>query len=51
MFSLILVGLLINKIGFFHQQTSDDLTSILLYVVSPCLIINAFEEPYSPKRI
>ncbi|MDN6967563.1 AEC family transporter [Oenococcus sp. UCMA 17063] len=51
MFSLILVGLLINKVGFFHQQTSDDLTSILLYVVSPCLIINAFEEPYSPKRI
>ncbi|AZZ61537.1 AEC family transporter [Oenococcus sp. UCMA 16435] len=51
MFSLILVGILINKIGFFHQQTSDDLTSILLYVVSPCLIINAFEEPYSPIRI
>ena len=51
MFLLMLVGLLINKIGFMHAQTSTDLTNILLYVVSPCLIINAFEKTFSADRL
>ncbi len=44
MFILMLVGLLVNKLGFMHAQTSTDLTNILLYIVSPCLIIQAFEK-------
>lgn len=51
MFCLILVGVLINKLEFMHSQTSSDLTNVLLYIVSPCLIINAFEQPYSGSRI
>ncbi|RRK11366.1 AEC family transporter [Lactiplantibacillus garii] len=51
MFILMLVGLLINKLGFMHAQTSSDLTNILLYVVSPCLIIKAFEQPFSADRL
>lgn len=51
MFCLMLVGVLINKVGFMKESTSNDLTNILLYVVSPCLIINAFEQDYSAKRI
>ncbi|APX72261.1 AEC family transporter [Companilactobacillus allii] len=51
MFCLMLVGVLINKCKFMHAQTSNDLTNILLYVVSPCLIINAFEQKYSASRI
>lgn len=51
MFCLMLVGVLINKVGFMKESTSNDLTNILLYVVSPCLIINAFEQDYSSKRI
>lgn len=51
MFCLMLVGILINKLKFMHSQTSSDLTNVLLYIVSPCLIINAFEQPYSQSRI
>jgi len=51
MFILMLVGLLINKLGFMHGQTSTDLTNILLYVVSPCLIISAFEQTFSANRL
>ncbi|TGD25138.1 AEC family transporter [Companilactobacillus suantsaicola] len=51
MFGLMLIGVLINKLKFMHAQTSNDLTNVLLYIVSPCLIINAFEQPYSNDRI
>ena len=51
MFILMLVGLMINKLGFMHGQTSTDLTNILLYVVSPCLIIKAFEQTFSANRL
>lgn len=51
MFLLMGVGLLANKLAFMHSQTATDLTNILLYIVSPCLIINAFEQPFSPSRL
>ncbi len=51
MFILMLVGLLTNKLGFMHGQTSTDLTNILLYIVSPCLIIKAFEQSFSADRL
>ncbi|MBU7468219.1 AEC family transporter [Lactiplantibacillus plantarum] len=51
MFILMLVGLLVNKLGFMHAQTSTDLTNILLYIVSPCLIIQAFEKTFSAERL
>jgi predicted permease len=51
MFVLMLIGVLINKLGFMHPQTSNDLTNILLYIVSPCLIIGAFEQTYSADRM
>ncbi|WP_283679250.1 AEC family transporter [Lentilactobacillus sp. Marseille-Q4993] len=49
-FALMLVGVLINKLGFMHPQTANDLTNILLYIVSPCLIVGAFEQDYSASR-
>ncbi|KRL06713.1 MAG: AEC family transporter [Liquorilactobacillus hordei] len=51
MFCLMLVGVLANKLKFFHEQTANDLTNILLYIVSPCLIIKSFETSYSTSRI
>ncbi|WP_125573048.1 AEC family transporter [Levilactobacillus huananensis] len=51
MFLLMAVGLLINKLGFMRGQTASDLTNILLYVVSPCLIIKAFEQHFSAPRL
>ncbi|WP_367295887.1 AEC family transporter [Levilactobacillus yonginensis] len=51
MFILMAIGLLTNKLGFMHGQTATDLTNILLYIVSPCLIINAFEQHFSTSRL
>jgi predicted permease len=51
MFGLMLVGVIIGKLKFMHTQTSNDLTNILIYVISPCLIINAFDQKYSASRI
>ena len=51
MFLLMGVGLLTNKLGFMHAQTATDLTNILLYIVSPCLIVNAFEQRFSTSRL
>ncbi|OLF69613.1 AEC family transporter [Loigolactobacillus backii] len=51
MFLLMAVGFLANRVGFIHEQTSKDLTAILLYIVSPCLIIKAFEQPFSVHQL
>lgn len=51
MFLLMGIGLLTNKLGFMHGQTATDLTNILLYIVSPCLIVNAFEQDFSTSRL
>lgn len=51
MFALMFVGLFANKIQFMHEQTANDLTNVLLYIVSPCLIIKSFEKPYSNDRV
>ncbi|MFT9266649.1 AEC family transporter [Oenococcus sp.] len=51
MFCLMLVGYLINRLAFMHPQTADDLTKILLNIVSPCLILNAFQQPFSSDRL
>ena len=40
MFILMIVGWICYQVKFLHEQTVKDLTKILLYVVSPCLIIN-----------
>ena len=50
MFLLMLVGFSVNKLNFMHEQTSNDLTNILLLIIGPCLIIKAFEQPFSLNR-
>ncbi len=51
MFALMLVGILANKVKFMHEQTASDLTNVLLYIVSPCLIVQSFQKSYSANRI
>lgn len=51
MFILMLIGWVCYKIKFIHEQTTKDLTSVLLYVVSPCLIINAFKQKLTITRL
>lgn len=51
MFILMVIGWLCYKVKFLHEQTSKDLTKILLYVVSPCLIINSFKQRLTTTRL
>ncbi|MFD1670877.1 AEC family transporter [Agrilactobacillus yilanensis] len=51
MFILMAVGFVINKLHLMHEQTSDDLTNILLMIIGPCLIIKAFRQTFSASRL
>lgn len=50
MFLLMLIGFAVNKLNLMHEQTSSDLTNILLSIIGPCLIIKAFEQTFSINR-
>ncbi len=50
-FLLMLMGALIRKLGFLHAQSVNDLTNITLYFLSPLVIMKAFEQPFSSKRM
>lgn len=45
MFILMGIGFLCRSTNLMHDQTNKELTKILLYVVSPCIIINSFLQP------
>lgn len=49
-FILMIIGFICKKADFIHEITVKDLTNLLLYVVSPCLIINSFIMPFSQKQ-
>ncbi len=49
LFILIGVGFLCGKIGFLSKATAKNITDIVLYFVTPCVIINAYQVDYNPK--
>lgn len=49
--ALIITGIGIKRAGSLSGFTVSDLTNILLYVVSPFLIINSFEMPFSTRYL
>lgn len=51
MFILMAIGFLYRKKGMIHEETGKDLTAILVYIVGPCLVINAFERPASASLV
>lgn len=51
MFILMGIGFICKKINLIHDQTNKELTNILLYVVSPCIIINSFFQPATSKLL
>lgn len=46
-FLLMGVGVLSNKLHFVHAETAQDITKILIFIVSPCVIFKAFNRPFS----
>lgn len=51
LFILIGVGALLAKIGMITEQGARSMTDIVLYAVTPCVIINAFQREYRPELL
>lgn len=51
MFILMGIGFLCRYTNLMHDQTNKELTKILLYVVSPCIIINSFLQPATTELL
>ncbi|MFT9056019.1 MAG: AEC family transporter [Ethanoligenens sp.] len=49
-FALMAVGVLSNRLHFLHDDAARDITKILIYFVSPCVILRAFDQPFSRAR-
>lgn len=49
-FALMLLGALIREAGFLHETSINDLTNIILYFLSPMVILHAFYQPFSTSR-
>ncbi|WP_100486194.1 AEC family transporter [Sporolactobacillus pectinivorans] len=50
-FMLMVVGFFAHKWQFIHKTGAKDMTKILLYIVSPCVILKAFQRPFSADRL
>lgn len=51
MFLLMGIGYFCSQIKLIGKTTARDMTNLLLYIVSPCLIINAFLQKFSLARL
>lgn len=49
LFILIAVGFVCGKIGFMSESTAKNITDIVLYFVTPCVIINAYQVDFDPE--
>lgn len=48
LFILIAVGYICGKINFINDNTAKHITDIVLYFVTPCVIINAYQVEFKP---
>lgn len=51
LFILIGVGALLTKVGLITEQGSRTMTDVVLYAVTPCVIVNAFQREYQPEML
>lgn len=51
LFILIAVGALLTKLGFITEKGSASMTDVVLYAVTPCVIVNAFQREYRPELL
>ena len=49
LFILIAIGYLCGKVKFLDGNTSKHITDIVLYIVTPCVIINAYQMEFNPS--
>ena len=51
LFLMILMGFIIVKVGIVKEEDSKVLSKIVLYLIIPCVIINAFQVDYTKKTV
>ena len=51
LFILIGVGALLTKLGLITEGGSRTMTDVVLYAVTPCVIVNAFQREYQPRLL
>ena len=51
LFLMILMGFIIVKAGIVTDEDSKVLSKIVLYLIIPCVIINAFQVNYTPETV
>lgn len=51
LFILICVGVLLTKLGLITESGSRTMTDVVLYAVTPCVIVNAFQREYRPELL
>ena len=51
LFVLIAVGAVLTKCGTITEQGSRTMTDVVLYAVTPCVIVNAFQREYEPRML
>lgn len=51
LFILIGVGALLTKLGMITSSGAKSMTDVVLYAVTPCVIINAFQREYRPELL
>lgn len=51
LFILIFVGFLLTKLSVIKESGAKVMTDIVLYAVTPCVIINAFQREYDPSML
>lgn len=50
MFLLIAVGAILSKTGLLSEKGAKDVSSILLYIVTPALMITSYQRDYDPQE-
>lgn len=48
-FVLLMLGVVLTKIGMIKDSGLKQITDILLYVVTPCLVVNAYQKEFSQE--
>ena len=51
LFVLMGLGAAMRRLGFFRENAIDGLVNILILVVTPCLIVDAFQRPFDPSKL
>ena len=50
LFIMIFMGYAIVKMGFLKDEDSKVLSTLVLYLIVPCVILNAFQVDYTPEN-